>query len=84
MEQNRDEYRIAIAGTGYVGLSMAVLLAQRNAVFAVDILQTKVDAINACKSSIVDPEIAEYLATKALNLRATTDGNAAYRSADFW
>ena len=83
MELNRNEYRIAIAGTGYVGLSMAVLLAQRNAVVAVDILLTKVDAINTCKSPIVDPEIEEYFATKTLNLHATTDGDAAYRSADF-
>ncbi len=83
MELNHDEYTIAIAGTGYVGLSMAVLLAQRNTVTAVDILQTKVDAINARKSPIVDSEIEEYLAEKSLNLWATVDGNTAYRSADF-
>lgn len=66
--------KIAIAGTGYVGLSMAVLLAQHNEVTAVDILQEKVDLINAGKSPIVDREIEEYLATKELHLTATLDG----------
>jgi UDPglucose 6-dehydrogenase len=75
--------KIAIAGTGYVGLSNAVLLAQHNAVTAVDILQSKVDLINAKKSPIVDKELEEYLANKQLNLKATTDGPAAYKDADF-
>ena len=75
--------KIAIAGTGYVGMSMAVLLAQHNEVTAVDILQEKVDLINSGKSPIVDREIAEYLATKKLNLRATLDGASAYKDAEF-
>ena len=75
--------KIAIAGTGYVGLSMAVLLAQHNEVTAVDILQEKVDLINAGKSPIVDREIEEYLATKELHLTATLDGRSAYKDTDF-
>jgi UDPglucose 6-dehydrogenase len=74
--------RIAVAGTGYVGLSMAILLSQHNEVKAVDILQEKVDLINNKKSPIVDKEIEEYLATKELNLVATTDGASAYRDAE--
>ena len=65
--------KIAIAGTGYVGLSNAILLAQHNEVVAVDIIQEKVDMINNKISPIVDEEIEEYLATKELNLVATTD-----------
>lgn len=75
--------KISIAGTGYVGLANAILLAQHNEVTAVDLLQSKVDLINAKKSSISDPEIEDYLANKPLNLTATTDGPAAYRAADF-
>ena len=75
--------KIAIAGTGYVGLSNAVLLAQNNEVIAVDILQEKVDLINSKKSPIVDKEISDYLASKKLNLTATTDGKEAYKNADF-
>lgn len=75
--------KIAVAGTGYVGLSNAILLAQNNEVFAVDIMKSKVDCINSKKSPIVDKEIEEYLATKKLNLTATTDGISAYRNADF-
>ena len=75
--------KIAIAGIGYVGLSMAVLLSQKNEVVAVDVIQSKVDLINRKKSPIVDKEIEEYLATKHLNLVATTDGEMAYRNADF-
>ena len=75
--------KIAVAGTGYVGLSNAILLAQNNQVFAVDIIQEKVDLINNKKSPIVDKEISEYLATKALDLTATTDCNLAYKDADF-
>ena len=60
--------KIAVAGTGYVGLSNAILLAQNNQVYAVDIIQEKVDLINNKKSPIVDKEISEYLSTKQLNL----------------
>ena len=76
-------YKIAIAGTGYVGLSNAILLAQNHDVMAVDILQEKVDLINSGKSPIVDKEIEEYLATRQLSLKATLDGAEAYRDADF-
>ena len=75
--------KIAVAGTGYVGLSNAILLSQHNEVFATDIIQTKVDLINSKKSPIVDKEIEEYLANKKLNLTATTDANLAYKDADF-
>ena len=75
--------KIAIAGTGYVGLSNAILLAQHNEVVAVDIIQEKVDMINNKKSPIVDKEIEEYLATKELNLLATTDVFKAYKDADY-
>ena len=75
--------KIAVAGTGYVGLSMAVLLAQHNEVTAVDIIPEKVEMINNKKSPIVDKEIEEYLAEKDLNLTATLDGDSAYRDADF-
>lgn len=74
--------KIVIAGTGYVGLSIAVLLSQHNEVTAVDLVQEKVDLINHRKSPIVDKEIEEYLATKELNLIATTDGRTAYKEAD--
>lgn len=74
--------RIAVAGTGYVGLSMAILLSQHNEVKAVDIVKEKVDLINNKKSPIVDKEIQEYLATKELNLVATTDGASAYKDAE--
>ena len=75
--------KIAIAGTGYVGLSNAVLLAQHNEVWAVDIIPEKVELINAKKSPIIDKEIEEYLKTKELNLTATLDGDKAYKDADF-
>ena len=75
--------KIAVAGTGYVGLSNAILLAQNNQVYAVDIIQEKVDLINNKKTPIVDKEISEYLATKQLNLTATTDSVLAYKDADF-
>ena len=74
--------KIAVAGTGYVGLSMAVLLAQHNTVKAVDIVPQKVEMLNNRKSPIVDKEIEEYLATKKLDLEATTDGNSAYKDAE--
>ena len=75
--------KIAIAGTGYVGLSNAILLAQHNEVVALDIVQEKVDMINNKKSPIVDKEIEEFLANKELNLVATTDILKAYKDADF-
>ena len=75
--------KIAVAGTGYVGLSNAILLSQHNEVFATDIIQAKVDLINNKKSPIVDKEIEEYLANKKLNLTATTDAKLAYKDADF-
>jgi UDPglucose 6-dehydrogenase len=74
--------KIAVAGTGYVGLSMAILLAQHNTVRAVDIIPEKVALINSKKSPIVDKEIEEYLAGKELDLTATTDGDSAYRDAE--
>ena len=75
--------KIAIAGTGYVGLSNAVLLSQNNEVVALDIIQEKVDMINNKKSPIVDKEISEYLATHELNLRATTDPEDAIKGAQY-
>ena len=75
--------KITIAGTGYVGLSNAVLLAQHHEVWALDILPEKVDAINARRSPILDPEIQDYLAHRPLDLRATVDASAAYTGADF-
>ena len=74
---------IAVAGTGYVGLSLAVLLAQHNHVVAVDIIPEKVEMINNRKSPIQDDYIEEYLATKKLDLVATLDGNFAYKDADY-
>lgn len=75
--------RIAVAGTGYVGLSLAVLLAQHNEVIAVDIVPEKVEKINNKINPIQDNEIEEYLRNRELNLRATTDGASAYSSADY-
>ena len=75
--------KIAIAGTGYVGMSLAVLLSQHNEVTAVDIVPEKVDLINARKSPIQDEYIEKYLAEKELHLTATLDGDTAYRDADF-
>ena len=75
--------RIAVAGIGYVGLSNSVLLSQHNEVVAVDLLQSKVDMINKRISPIVNAEISEYLAHHDLKLRATTDGDSAYRDADY-
>lgn len=75
--------KIAVAGTGYVGLSNAVLLAQHNEVVALDIVEEKVELINDKKSPIGDPEISDFLATKELNLRATTDAGDAFRDASF-
>ena len=75
--------QIAVAGTGYVGLSLSVLLAQHNQVTAVDIVKEKVEQINNKISPIVDKEIEEYLSNHKLNLTATTDAEAAYSKADF-
>lgn len=74
--------KISVAGTGYVGLSNAIILSQHNTVYAVDILQSKVDLINQHKSPIIDKEIEEYLQTKKLDLTATTDGDKAYQQSD--
>ena len=74
--------KIAVAGTGYVGLSLATLLAQHNKVVAVDVVQEKVDLINNHKSPIQDNEIEDFLANKKLDLVATTDGKSAYKDAD--
>jgi UDPglucose 6-dehydrogenase len=77
------EIKIAVAGTGYVGLSIATLLAQHHHVVAVDVIPEKVDLINQRKSPIQDEYIEKYLAEKELNLTATLDGAAAYKDADF-
>ena len=74
---------IAVAGMGYVGLSLAVLLAQNNHVVAVDVVERKVDLINQKKSPISDPEIEEYLQNKSLDLTATIDAEVAYSQAEF-
>ena len=79
----KKKYKIAVAGTGYVGLSLAVLLAQHHHVTAIDLLQEKVDLINQRKSPIKDDYIEKYLAEKELDLQAVTDGTDAYREADF-
>ncbi len=79
----RKGYNIAVAGTGYVGLSIATLLAQHNHVTAVDVVASRVELINSGKSPIQDDYIERYLAEKALDLRATVDAEAAYRDADF-
>lgn len=78
-----NSYKIAVAGTGYVGLSNAILLAQHNEVYAVDIIQEKIDMINSKRSPIIDTEIEQYLAEKELNLTATMDAKIAYTDADF-
>ena len=81
--QNLKELRIAVAGTGYVGLSMATLLSQRHKVTAVDVIADKVDRINRRESPIQDEYIERFLREKPLDLTATLDGEAAYRDADF-
>ena len=80
---NDKRYKIAVSGVGYVGLSLAVLLAQHNAVKAVDIVQDKVNLINAGKSPIQDDYIERYLAEKELDLMATLDAETAYKDAEF-
>ena len=79
----KKDYKIAVAGTGYVGLSIATLLSQHHQVTAVDIIPEKVDMINNRKSPIQDDYIEKYLAEKELNLTATLDAKAAYSDADF-
>ena len=79
----QKRYKIAVAGMGYVGLSNAVLLAQHHDVTAVDVMEEKVAMVNGGRSPIVDNEIEAYLAKGGLSLHATTDGEAAYRGADF-
>lgn len=79
----KKKYKIAVAGTGYVGLSIATLLAQHHEVMAVDIIQEKVDLINQKKSPIQDEYIEKYLAEKELNLTATLNAEEAYKDADF-
>ncbi|GFD83069.1 UDP-glucose 6-dehydrogenase [Tenacibaculum sp. KUL118] len=83
MESTLAKYKIAVAGTGYVGLSNAVLLAQHNEVKAVDLVPEKVEMLNNKKSPIEDKEISEYLTTKELNLQATLDAQLAYKNADY-
>lgn len=75
--------KIVVVGLGYVGLSNAILLARQNEVVAVDVMQAKVDRINAGTSTIIDPECEDYLAKGGLNLSATTDAASAYRGADY-
>lgn len=75
-------YTIAVAGTGYVGLSIATLLSQHHQVTAVDVIPEKVEKINNRISPIQDEYIEKYLAEKDLNLKATLDGAAAYKNAD--
>ena len=77
------KYRIAVAGLGYVGLSLSVLLAQRHSVTAVDVVPEKVDKVNRRVSPIADPDIESYLKDKQLDLIATLDGASAYKDADF-
>ena len=79
----KKNYKIAVAGTGYVGLSIATLLSQHHQVTAVDIIPEKVDMINNRKSPIQDDYIEKYLAEKELNLTATLDAKVAYSDADF-
>ena len=82
-KRKKRDMKIAVAGTGYVGLSLAVLLAQHNEVTAVDVVEEKVKLINQKKSPIVDKELEEYLAREDINLQATLDGEAAYKEAEF-
>ena len=81
--KDKKDLVIAVAGTGYVGMSIATLLSQNHKVYAVDIIPEKVEMINNRKSPIVDAEIEEYLTTKNLNLTATLDAKEAYSNADF-
>ena len=75
---------ITVTGTGYVGLSNAVILAQHNKVYAVDIIPEKVEMLNARKSPIADAELEDYLANKPLDLTATLDGETVYKQSDYF
>lgn len=77
------KHTIAVAGTGYVGLSVATLLAQNNKVYAVDVIPEKVEMINQRKSPIQDEYIEKYLAEKELDLTATLDAELAYKNSEF-
>lgn len=79
----KKKYTIAVAGIGYVGLSIATLLAQNHRVFAVDIIPERVSLLNQRKSPVQDELIEKYLAEKELDLTATIDAQEAYRAADF-
>lgn len=83
MDKNTKDLKIAVAGTGYVGLSIATLLSQHHQVTAVDVVKDKVELINNRRSPIQDDYIEQYLAEKELNLTATMDAEAAYQDADF-
>ena len=83
MDKDIKDLKIAVAGTGYVGLSIATLLSQHHRVVAVDVIKEKVDLINNRRSPIQDDYIEQYLAEKELNLTATLDAEAAYGNADF-
>lgn len=83
MDSKTSSLKIAVAGTGYVGLSNAVLLSQHNQVVAIDLVSEKVEMLNKRESPIEDKEISEYLLTKKLNLEATLDAQVAYRDADY-
>ena len=83
IQKQYTDMKITVAGTGYVGLSMATLLAQHHEVTAVDIVPERVDLVNNKKSPIQDDDIEEYLATRPLRLTATLDWEAGYRDADF-
>ena len=82
-KENKETYNIVIAGTGYVGMSLSVLLAQNNKVHAVDIVPEKVDLINQRKSPIRDEYIEKYLKERDLSLEATTNGGEYFGSADY-
>src|SRR5574344_933825 len=83
MTQKSEQLRIAVAGTGYVGMSIATLLAQHHKVTAVDVIPEKVEKLNKKISPIQDDYIEKYLTEKELDLTATLDGQSAYRDADF-
>ena len=81
--ERKEKYNVAVAGTGYVGLSIATLLARKNRVLAVDIVPERVEQINRRESPLQDEYIEKYFKNEQLDLTATTDGDAAYAAADF-